>query len=95
VLIQPDKVSRETAGGIVMIDDIADRHDAAAITGVVIECGDEAFKWNADRTRPFGGRKPEPGSRIIFERYAGKTVTGKDGETYRIIEDKSVGGIEE
>lgn len=93
VLVRPDLIARKSSGGVELPDDLADRMELAAITGVIVECGDEAFKWNADRTRPFEGYKPKAGDRIIFEKYAGKPILGEDGGNYRILDDKSVGGI--
>lgn len=93
VLVRPDLVAKKSSGGIELPEDIAERMTLAAITGVVIECGSEAFKWNADRTRPFDGDPPRPGDRIIFEKYAGKPILGDDGAHYRIIDDKAIGGI--
>lgn len=93
VLVQPDAIAKQSSGGIELPDDIAERMQLAAITGVIIECGEEAFKWNADRTRPFEGEKPQAGDRVIFEKYAGKPILGEDGITYRILDDKAIGGI--
>ena len=93
VLIRPDQIMRKSTGGIELPDDLADRMELAAITGVIVECGDEAFKWNADRTRPFEGYRPQAGDRVIFEKYAGKPIIGDDGVSYRIMDDKAVGGV--
>ncbi len=93
VLVRPDEIAKKTTGGVELPDDLADRMQLAAITGTVIECGDEAFKWSADRARPFEGYKPKPGDRVIFEKYAGKPIVGEDGINYRILDDKSIGGI--
>lgn len=94
VLVRPDAIAKKTSGGVELPEEIAERMELAAITGVVIECGSEAFKWNADRTRPFAGDPPKPGDRVIYDKYAGKPITGNDGVNYRILEDKSIGGIE-
>ena len=93
VLVKPDVTRRKTVGGVELPDDLADRMDLMSITGVVVALGDDAYKWNADRTRPFAGVKPKEGDRIIFEKYAGKVITGEDGDSYRILEDKSIGGV--
>ena len=94
ILVRPDMVAKKSSGGVELPDDVADRMELAAITGVIIECAEEAFKWNADRTRPFEGYKPKAGDRIIFEKYAGKPIIGDDGVHYRIMEDKCIGGVE-
>jgi len=93
VLVRPDVISKKSSGGVELPDDLAERMQLAAITGVIVECGEEAFKWNADRTRPFEGYKPQAGDRVIFEKYAGKPILGDDGVTYRICDDKAIGGI--
>ena len=93
VLVRPDAIARKSSGGIELPDDLAERMQLAAITGVIIECGDEAFRWNADRTRPYEGYKPQAGDRVIFEKYAGKPILGEDGKNYRILDDKAIGGI--
>lgn len=93
VLIRPDEIAKKTTGGVELPDDLAERMQLAAITGTLVETGDEAFKWNADRTRPFEGYRPKAGDRVIFEKYAGKPIMGEDGISYRILEDKSIGGV--
>jgi co-chaperonin GroES (HSP10) len=94
ILIRPDMIAKKTSGGVDLPDDLAERMQLAAITGVIVECGDEAFKWNADRTRRTEGCVPRAGDRVIFEKYAGKPIIGEDKNNYRIMEDKSVGGIQ-
>lgn len=93
VLIRPDEIAKKTTGGVELPDDLAERMQLAAITGTIVQTGDEAFKWNADRTRPFEGYRPKAGDRVIFEKYAGKPILGEDGISYRILEDKSIGGV--
>lgn len=93
VLVLPDTIATKTSGGVELPQDIAERMQLAAITGTVVALGDEAFRWNADRTRPFEGVKPTEGSRVIFEKYAGKPILGEDGRQYRFLDDKSIGGM--
>jgi chaperonin GroES len=93
VIIRPDMLAHKTSGGVELTDDAIDRHQLAAITGVVIECGGAAYKWNADRTRPYEGDAPQPGDRVIFEKFAGRPFRGADGNEYRIMDDKCVAGI--
>ena len=49
--------------------------------------------WNSDRTRPFAGKKPEPGNRVVFNRYAGRVLRGTDGKMYRLMTDNCIGAI--
>lgn len=92
VLIRPD-LAASTAGTIALPDDVVDRAHLSSSSGVIVECGDDAFAWNSDRTRPFSGDKPKAGDRVFFERYAGREVTGDDGVKYRLMDDKSIGGV--
>ena len=93
VLVRPDIASVRSSGGVELPEDLTDRMQMAAITGVVIAVGDDAFKWNADGTRLFEGYKPVPGDRVIFEKYAGKPILGEDGQDYRLLDYKSIGGV--
>lgn len=90
VLVLPDTAARKTAGGIEIPDDVQERQSYAAETGVIIEAGDGAFVWNSDRTRRWEGAKPKSGDRVFFDRYSGGIVHGRDGRTYRIIDDKAI-----
>lgn len=94
VLVRPDAIAMKSSGGVELPEELAERMQLAATTGVIVACGDEAFKWNADRTRLFDGEKPKPGDRIIFEKYAGKPIRGDDGNDYRFLDDKCIGGVQ-
>lgn len=93
VLVKPDTVENKTSGGVEIPEAVVERMELAAMTGVIVSLGDDAFRWNADRTRPFAGERPAEGTRVIFEKYAGKPILGDDGENYRIMDDKAIGGI--
>lgn len=93
VLILPDMAMAKSQGGIGLPDDVVERMQLSASSGVIVEVGDDAFAWNSDRTRPFGGYKPKPGDRVHFEKYAGKEIVGDDGAKYRICDDKAIGAI--
>lgn len=93
VLIQPDLAMTRSQGNIALPDDVVDRMQLSASSGVIVEMGDDAFAWNSDRTRAFAGYKPKPGDRVHFEKYAGKEIVGDDGVKYRLIDDKAIGGV--
>lgn len=93
VLIIPYLAIDRTAGGIEMPDDFKERMQLSAVSGVIAALGDDAFTWNADRTRRFEGYKPQVGDHVFFERYAGAVVQGDDGGEYRLIDDKSIGAV--
>lgn len=93
VLIRPDIALTKTQGGIELPDDIKDRMQLSSSSGVVVELGDGAFRWNFDGTRPWEGYRPQPGDHVDFERYAGKVVMGDDGNEYRVVDYKSIGCV--
>src|SRR5258708_5430290 len=92
VLIRPD-IAASSSGKIKLPEDVVDRAQLSASSGVIVALGDDAFVWNADRTRPYGGYKPKAGDRVHFERYAGKVILGDDGVEYRIVDDKAIGAV--
>jgi chaperonin GroES len=55
--------------------------------------GDDAFLWNSTRTKPFAGRRPQPGDRVLFQQYAGVLQTGLDGVLYRLMPESVIGGL--
>ena len=94
VLILPDEFAEQTSGGIYVDETTRERNTKAAETGVLVAVGESAWYWNSDRTRRYEGAKPVPGQRLRFERYAGAIHHGHDGRLYRVLDDKSVSGVE-
>ena len=95
VLVMPDIVAEKTSGGIIKPQTTAHVETLAAESGTVVAVGDGAFVWNSDRTRQFVGRKPVPGDRVCFKRYAYVRQIGDDGIEYWIMSDDVIGGIRE
>ncbi len=93
ILIQPYFAVAATAGGVHIPDEFKERMQLSAEMGVIVALGDDAFTWNADRTRAFGGYTPKPGDHVHYERYAGAVVQGDDGAEYRIVEDRQIGAV--
>ena len=87
LLIKPDKVAERTAGGVWRPQTQVEQEQAAATTGTIIAKAPLAFTY-ADW--PEGVAPPKEGERVAFARYAGMSIKGKDGEDYRVINDKDV-----
>lgn len=94
VLVLPDKAAEKTTGGVHLPETQTSRQSLASETGLVFAIGDGAFVWNLDRTRPFAGKRPEPGTRVTFQRYAGQIVIGRDGQQFRLMSDSAIRGVE-
>lgn len=94
VLVLPDKAA-EIVRGIHMTPDIVGRHTQASEAGVVVAVGPGAFEYNANGINEFKGVKPKPGDRVFVERYAGQMMFGADKEVYRMMDDTSIGAIQD
>lgn len=92
VLVLPDQAARKSEGGILTPDEYNERTDLAAESGVLVAIGQDAWIWNSDRTRRLEGEKPQVGDRVYFARYQYVAITGQDGRTYWLMEDKSIAG---
>lgn len=95
VLVLTDEASDKLveSGALISTEDHQDKHSLAAETGVLVALGEDAFKWNSDRSRTYSGQRPEPGQRVYFERYAGGQYKGADGKNYRVLDDKAIGAL--
>ena len=89
-----DKCSPTSKGGVSLPEDIVEKMSMAAESGVIVATSPGAFLLNEDMT-PWTGEKPKAGDRVYIEKYAGKQVKGRDGETYRIMDYGSVGATYE
>jgi len=89
VLILPKEFSEKTEGGIYIAPSSAEKEKFANTEGVIISVGSLAF------TEPDWPVKPKSGDKVLFDKYAGSLVKGKDGEEYRLINDREIVAIEE
>lgn len=87
VLVKRDKAEEKTSGGILLPEQHIERQEYAINTGVVVDMSPLAFTYEQ---WPEGVKLPKVGERVVFPKYAGADVTGKDGEEYRILNDKDI-----
>jgi len=87
VLVRPEEVDEKTAGGLYIPVQTKDKEKFAKQEGVLIAVGAIAF------TEPDWLERPKAGDRVLYDRYAGSTVKGKDGVEYRLINDKEIGAV--
>lgn len=93
VLILPDDIEdadpqlkRAKAMGLVLSQDHKEREQMGNMYGTLVAVGGNAF---TDWQEPI----PRVGQRVLFARYAGNQVQGKDGKTYRIAQDKDIAAV--
>lgn len=91
VLVKPDPVAKKTAGGIILPDEQVDREKMAMLKGTLIAVGVNAWEEAASRSPLFV--RPEPGTRVLIAKYGGISLTGDDGDDYRLMNDVDVIGV--
>lgn len=87
VLIRPEEVAAKTEGGLYLPETAKDKEKFAKERGVLVAVGSNAF------TEPDWKDVPMVGDSVLYDRYAGTLVKGKDGKEYRLINDKEIGAI--
>jgi len=85
VLVLPDPIEERTSGGIILPDAKKERDKFAQQLGTLIAVGENAWEEASGRSPNF--RRPRPGERIVFSRYGGVLIEGRDGKEYRLMND--------
>jgi chaperonin GroES len=86
VLVKPDRIEEKTEGGIIIPAPDRGRHEQAGETGVLIAIGLDCWK-------EYEKAWAKPGDRVLFAQHQGQELTGKDGETYRLLNDVQIGAF--
>jgi chaperonin GroES len=86
ILLLPIEVQQKSASGIIIAtEETSAREQMANTTGIVVAMGDQCF---ADEPAPWC----KVGDKVIFAKYAGLLYLGKDGNSYRMVNDKDITG---
>lgn len=88
ILVKPDLIPKKAGKDslIELPDTVRDRHGTAQVAGVLVAAGPEAW---SDRDGPYA----KVGGRVLYAKYHGNTVMGKDGETYRLLNDIDITAV--
>jgi len=89
VLIAPKAIDEKTKGGIIIPDQTKERDQFAQMEGELIAVSPLAFTYDDWK----GHLPPKPGDRVLFAKYAGANVKGRDGKDYRLCNDKDVAAV--
>lgn len=92
VLIAPIKVDEKSKGGIILPDEHKDREQFAQMEGVLVAISPLAFTY-ADKADWGDAAKPKPGDKVMFAKFAGAAVKGRDGNDYRLVNDRDVAAV--
>ena len=87
VLIAPSEVEEVSKGGIIIPESAKEKEKFAKAEGIIVAIGAICF------TEPEWLHCPKVGDTVLFDKYAGCLVKGKDGKSYRLISDKEIGAI--
>ena len=98
ILVKPEVFEREevTPGGIILTEQIADdehsKKEWAVQSGKLIAVGDQAWAelYDSKTGKIVSDPWAEPGMRVLFVKYGGNVVSGKDGVHYKLLKDEDV-----
>ena len=95
VLVMTDTVDgyAGTKKTIIMLESKSETMNTGTTSGIIVEVGEDAFMWSADRKRQFNAAKPKVGNRVLFTRYSGVESFGADGKRYRVMSDNSIAAV--
>lgn len=89
VLIAPVEVDQKTKGGIIIPDETKERDQYAQMRGVLVAVSPLAFTYDDWKD----AKPPKVGDEVLFAKYAGAVVDGKDGKKYRLTNDKDIAAV--
>ncbi len=91
VVILPAELGDKFKGtSIIMADQTRERGEFAQMEGTLVAVSPVAFTYT---DWPEGTYPPKAGDRVLFAKYAGTMVTGKDGVEYKLVNDKDIAAV--
>ena len=87
VLIKPVQTREKTEGGLFIPDQARDGGGLTYLTGVIYATGSLAF------LEPAWDRIPQVSETVIYSNYNGGDITGLDGESYILADDKDISAV--
>lgn len=90
VLIEPEEVAAKV-GSIYIPDNTKDQEKFAQIRGRIVSASPLAFSYASDAEwEAAHAAKPAAGNLVLYAKYAGVNIKGKDGKEYRLVKDKDI-----
>lgn len=91
VLILPEDVGDRFEGStLYRPDTVKERDQFAQMAGTIVAVSPVAFTYEQ---WPPGARIPQVGDKVLFGKYSGAIVKGRDKVDYRLVSDKDIGAI--
>lgn len=95
VIVLCDDAVDVTRGGVIIAEVSHEQQKLAATSGVLVSVGPQAFAYDSNRLVHWEGERPKAGDRVFFTKYAGLEQMGQDGRLYRLMDDRSIGAVED
>lgn len=86
VVVELDPVEEVSKGGIIIPKSKQDVDEIANQEGTLVAVSPMAFSF---AEWPEEARKPQPGDRVLFSRYAG-AIHERHGKKFRILKDRDI-----
>lgn len=95
VLIRPYDPPDESAGGIVLPDEVKDAESLLSYVGQIVAMGDQCYKAVTRSGIELANMNPKPkvGDWIMYGTYGGQTIKTKSGTKYLMMNDDGIMGI--
>ncbi len=105
ILVKPDAIEEVTEGGIFIPPSVTDVHQQSVAYGTLIAVGPDycihsvevTERWTNNgwelyekKTNKYSQIFADPGDRISYAIYSGRTYFGEDGETYTVMNDTDI-----
>ena len=90
VLVLPEEEVEHKDSVILIPETAKSRERLAQVYGIIVALGDVAFSYEDSKYGSHIRDKALPGTRIMFAKYHGVVIEGKDGKHYRLIQDSDV-----
>lgn len=90
VLVKPDEEVDSKYGMIVIPDQVKAKYRDAQTVGTMVLIGPTAFKFEEKTYDADTRNHMATGSRVMFAKYGGIVIKGKDGIDYRMLWDDDI-----
>lgn len=92
VVVIPEATEEVTKGGIILAQTLKEKEELASVRGRLVAASPLAFSYSEDWSE---GERPKAGDAVIFAKYAGTLIKGRDGKEYRLCKDKDIAAVVE
>lgn len=76
--------------GLIAAETTKERLDAQSVIGRLIAVSPLAFTYHEGWSKE---DQPKPGQRVVYGKYSGTTLKGKDDVDYRLVNDQDIGAV--